>query len=731
MIETLFTPTELENSTLDLSPDLTAETLQKNVKSVNLLLKAPIYLASAHEKNLTIEMLVTFAAKIIPFQRVAFYLLDEQKDQFDLVFNRGFSDHQLKLLNDQTAAAPQLKTLEKPLLFQKERSRQQNFFEVVGCSEVLLIPVSWQGGNKALWQLFASRPGSFTPEAIQLFWLLSLQGELILQNLSKDEQTQKLAVVDALTGLYNRRYFDSQLKIEVERAQRRGDRVSLLMIDIDNFKKFNDLYGHQTGDQALQTIGRLLPENFRAIDTTCRYGGEEFTVILPNTDHIKAFLASERLRKATENQPFTISANQEEHLTLSIGIATYPESATSNVELVKQADQALYEAKRLGKNRSIIFSPQLLGDKDQAAYKKWIDIGAVDFFMGLVRSLNKTNKILFAFLHSLFPRQEISQCFYLEIDQEQQNIFFVPGQNSHPTIDCHGCMPLACPVSGEKLIADWQKAELLPATGKQQFRKFFPVAASYPWEETVFRYPHRFAPRRWGWVFLFFSHPPDQDEFLRQIDTIREELAEAITLISTGIRHDLRQQEYYRLATKKLLSLSEGRLPYYRQHSDRVSRLLADFSRHLGLAPETIETLVNTAYFYDLGLLSIKTDILMKNSPLTEQEIYICQQHPLLSWEIARFSPLAIHPDKDAVLYHHECFDGSGYPEQLAGTDIPLTARILSLVDSYTAMTEKRPYRQAIPPRQALKEISYLSGSKFDPVLTREFCKLVKTDLTQ
>jgi HD-GYP domain-containing protein (c-di-GMP phosphodiesterase class II) len=287
------------------------------------------------------------------------------------------------------------------------------------------------------------------------------------------------------------------------------------------------------------------------------------------------------------------------------------------------------------------------------------------------------------------------------------------------------------PPASKNIIADWRQEEMLSPAGKQQTRNLFPVTAAYPWEEAVFRYPHRFSAEKWGWIFLFLQLPKNQEEFRRQVEAARKEFSEAIPLISEGITHDIQQQDYYRQVTRKLISLSETRLPYYRQHSYRVARLLASFCRRLELAPKTTETLVNTAYFYDLGLLSIKTDILLKDSPLTEQEMYICQQHPLLSWEIARFSPTAIHPDKDAILYHHECFDGSGYPEQLSGSGIPLSARILSLVDSYTAMTETRPYRQALKPRQALKEISYLSGSKFDPVLTQEFCHLIKSELSQ
>jgi diguanylate cyclase (GGDEF)-like protein len=159
------------------------------------------------------------------------------------------------------------------------------------------------------------------------------------------------AIRDPLTGLYNRRYLDSTMEREVARCKREGHPLSLMLIDIDHFKRINDTYGHQAGDEVLKKLASMLLG--RVTDIACRYGGEEFLVLLPNMPHSTALEKAEQHRKAFEEAAisfgeFTISA------TLSAGIATYPGHGTSPNELIGHADQALYRAKAAGRNRVVI-----------------------------------------------------------------------------------------------------------------------------------------------------------------------------------------------------------------------------------------------------------------------------------------------------------------------------------------------------------------------------------------
>jgi diguanylate cyclase (GGDEF)-like protein len=175
----------------------------------------------------------------------------------------------------------------------------------------------------------------------------ALQGELAEQNREAREQS----IADGLTGLYSHRYFQRRLGEEVERARRFGHPLALLFCDIDRFKAINDSEGHQTGDEVLQQLGRLIREAIRALDVPARYGGEEFTVILPEATGVQAYEVAERLRRTVSSQPFGGDSAVPGPVTISIGIATYPTDAANREELVDKADKALRLAKQLGRNQ--------------------------------------------------------------------------------------------------------------------------------------------------------------------------------------------------------------------------------------------------------------------------------------------------------------------------------------------------------------------------------------------
>ncbi|PZD74152.1 putative diguanylate cyclase AdrA [Acaryochloris thomasi RCC1774] len=162
---------------------------------------------------------------------------------------------------------------------------------------------------------------------------------------------QTLATIDGLTGVYNRREFNRWLHIEIEQARRESHSLSLVMVDIDYFKRLNDKHGHQSGDIALRWIGALLSENVRPGDIVARYGGEEFAIILPQTTEIEALVIAERIRQSIETQPVEVLNQQLLYVTASLGLATFPEETRDEEELLRQADCALYRAKQAGRNQ--------------------------------------------------------------------------------------------------------------------------------------------------------------------------------------------------------------------------------------------------------------------------------------------------------------------------------------------------------------------------------------------
>ena len=165
------------------------------------------------------------------------------------------------------------------------------------------------------------------------------------------EKLAEMSVRDELTGLFNRRYFQEALEREISGAERYGHVLTLCMMDLDHFKRVNDAYGHPCGDRVLQEFGRLINDSIRKYDVGCRYGGEEFTLILPDTPLNKAQTLCERFRERIQNHDFACG----EHafgMTISIGIATRAADArTTPEQLVDLADKALYQAKRQGRNR--------------------------------------------------------------------------------------------------------------------------------------------------------------------------------------------------------------------------------------------------------------------------------------------------------------------------------------------------------------------------------------------
>lgn len=167
-------------------------------------------------------------------------------------------------------------------------------------------------------------------------------------------QTIEMAVTDGLTGLHNRRYLDSHLKTLFERAMNRRRPLSLMITDIDRFKAINDTYGHDAGDEILREFAARLRKNVRGIDLACRYGGEEFVVVMPDTEPALANIVAERVREQIARQPFMVSGQDEPiNVTISIGLAGIRHAEDTVAGLVKRADKALYEAKSAGRNRVV------------------------------------------------------------------------------------------------------------------------------------------------------------------------------------------------------------------------------------------------------------------------------------------------------------------------------------------------------------------------------------------
>jgi len=223
-----------------------------------------------------------------------------------------------------------------------------------------LIVLPLKSSNKKLSGilLLTNKEGAFTKEDEDSLTTFSFQA---FEAITLHHEIAKLATTDGLTGLYNHRAFHEKLSEEIERAKRYNRVILLLMLDIDNFKSFNDLYGHQTGDRVLKTLAEIIRKNIRNVDFAARYGGEEFMVLLPETGCENAIGIAERIRKSVIEYPFASEDGQRVWITVSIGTVCFPVDGTVKENLLRKVDQALYYAKEKGRNIVCNYSNTLAG----------------------------------------------------------------------------------------------------------------------------------------------------------------------------------------------------------------------------------------------------------------------------------------------------------------------------------------------------------------------------------
>ena len=207
-----------------------------------------------------------------------------------------------------------------------------------------------------LMSYYAMRFGDLWLEVIYplIFSILAFTVAFIVKYLikSRDFETQyKLATTDGLTELYNHRYFQEQMLMQIEQAKRYNNSFSLIIIDIDFFKRFNDTFGHQSGDAVLRQVAFTLKKNVRATDIVCRYGGEEMSIILPNTSQEEAYSTAEKICKRVASHTFKLANGKDSNVTISLGVATFPFDGEDASSIIETADKRLYNAKNNGRNQ--------------------------------------------------------------------------------------------------------------------------------------------------------------------------------------------------------------------------------------------------------------------------------------------------------------------------------------------------------------------------------------------
>ncbi len=222
---------------------------------------------------------------------------------------------------------------------------------------LLIIPLSMDNKLIGVIAIGKKEPYAFGQKQVRILSSLGGQAAVAMANAMLYKKIEKLAITDGLTKVYNHRYFYKKMEEESERYRRYGTVFSFIMLDLDYFKRFNDKYGHRAGDHALYTVAQVIKKSTRMLDVVSRYGGEEFAVILPETDAAAARVVAERILHAVRDTYFSVSDDHPPvHITVSIGVATCPQDAENINDLIEMADKALYYSKETGKNKVSVWS---------------------------------------------------------------------------------------------------------------------------------------------------------------------------------------------------------------------------------------------------------------------------------------------------------------------------------------------------------------------------------------
>lgn len=427
--------------------------------------------------------------------------------------------------------------------------RQKRLFrgtpaELGGFRSLALVPLQAEGGPIGLIISASVRVSEFPADKRSTILLFASQVAQALKNSRLYEDIKALGEIDSLSGLYNRRRSLEQLEMEVERARRYQGTFSLLIADVDNFKLFNDTYGHPVGDEIIKRVAGLLKSRSRTSDFVGRFGGDEFILILPETYRAGARILADHLRTALNSMSYTASDGASIPLRMSFGAASFPEDGRDAASLIAIADANLYESKRWGGD-TITLRPE--------------------------------------------------------------------------------------PIAGQTV--DPQAFSTLDA----------------------------------------------------------------------------------------LVSAVDNKDHYTRRHSAQVAEHARAMAKLLGFDSHQEEMLYVAALLHDVGKIGVPDRILRKPGALTPEESEFMDHHSLLgSMMISQHLPDLVEV-REAVLSHHERWDGKGYPRGLRGPDIPLLGRILAVADAYSAMVTDRPYRAALARDEALSELVRGSGIQFDPDIIRVF----------
>ncbi|MBN1305962.1 MAG: GGDEF domain-containing protein [Anaerolineales bacterium] len=334
------------------------EMLRQQANELDALKKLSINLTSSLDLPTVLEAVVTEAMNLLQDARaVHIFLYDEDYDILEFgaaLNNKGERDKSLSEPRPNGLTHTVARTGERIVVPDIKDHPLYEGVPVDWDGSVIGIPLTMKDKVVGVMNLSRSRTGHFSPSDLRLIGLLANQASVAIVNASIHEKVSKQAYSDTVTGLPNRRALDEHLENEWRNARKEGKPFAVVMMDLDGFKVINDTYGHAEGDKVLRITFSFISQGLRSSDFLARYGGDEVTLILNQTDTSSALLVTQKLREKLENFRITMVDGRELVLTMTGGIAVYPIHASTTTGLIRAADEALYRAKKYNRGEFML-----------------------------------------------------------------------------------------------------------------------------------------------------------------------------------------------------------------------------------------------------------------------------------------------------------------------------------------------------------------------------------------
>ena len=557
-----------------------------------------------------------------------------------------------------------------------------------------------------------------TDEDLKLLSAFAELASVACRNADEHAAAMLAASHDALTGCLNHAAFQGRLREEISRSERGAEPFSLVLLDLEDFKEVNERFGHLSGDTVLRTVGELLRLGVREYDHVARFGGDEFALILPETNEAEAAALVGRLVEALDD----IATPGEVRLGAHSGLAEWMPGEPPTA-LIERADQALRKAKRA-------VAP---GEGDARRVERALDADAAAVHQRRAEQRRRRLAVaarVGAKLSRILELESIADATVRELTDtlgfEYAGLLRLSGDGYVTGMAFSGAPSTAQPDSSAQSQDQGAIGRCLrerrPVLVGDASRDPAYSGRLCPGMRSELALPVHAGTELWGVLDLQSS----------EVSAFGEDDARLVELVADHAGAALRTSELYRKLEQTHLGVAEALAAaleakdgYTANHAAVIADLAVDVGRQLELPEPVLRDVRYGAIFHDIGKIAIPDAILNKPGPLTDEEFTVIKTHPVMGEQILAPVPF-LAAVRRIVRHDHERWDGTGYPDGLRGPQIPVGARIVLVVDAYHAMVSDRPYRKAMDPERAKDELRAHAGSQFDPRVVEAFLTVVE-----